>query len=100
MRVFFGILIGFILGYNTNMLREMKTEILTNQEGEKVFTTRFNKENKTFVIRTENCFTGLKSKLYSNNTFVKDLQVRKLKKYPYELKKEMHNKSINQFLNK
>ena len=71
-----------------------------DQNNKPTLTSSLIKEGKTYVIKTGLHFYGLKSKLYCNGAFIKDLQKRNLKEYPKELINTLHNNAIKQLLTK
>lgn len=99
-------MIKFILGYFLGIITilfidmYMKTKIFNDEDGKKIFQTSINQKKNIYVIRTNETFYGLKSKLFCNSIFVKDLNKRNLQSYSNELKKELHKNAINIFLTK
>ena len=100
MNIFFSFILGFLIGILTINIFLMKTKKNKDENYKTVFETVFNDQEKIYKIITKEFFTGLKSKLFINNKFEKDLNYRNIKFYSDHFINEIHNNSINKFLTK
>jgi hypothetical protein len=78
----------------------MKTTETRDENNSPVFLSRSASGTKIYTIKTSIHFCGIKSKLYCNNVFIKDLENRKIKTYPLELFRTLHKNAIKKFLTK
>jgi hypothetical protein len=78
----------------------MRTTETRDENNSPVFLSHKANETKIYTIMTSIHFCGIKSKLYCNNVFIKDLGNRKIKTYSVELFRTLHQNAIKQFLTK
>lgn len=98
MNLIFSFILGFIIGIFSINLIFMKTTTRIDEDYKTVFETVIQNQKGQFKIVTSETFNGLKSKLFLNTEFKKELEVRNLKNYSEELKKEIHLKALHKFL--
>ena len=98
MNLIFSFIFGFIIGIITINLIFMKTTTRIDEEYKTVYETVIPDQKGQFKIVTSETFNGLKSKLFLNTKFEKDLEVRNLNSYPDQLKQEIHINALHKFL--